>query len=108
QYTQQDARHRACKSEHPTAPQPTARLFASYPDVNKYSESNNLSAVKKEYNHINHLEKFNYRNGLGKPEGLVAHQTANSSSTISGEINWMSSNHRNAFVHAFVDGSRII
>src|SRR5699024_22608 len=108
QYIPEAWRDGKFESEHPNETQPKASLFANYPNVNKYIESNTLSAAKIEYNHINHLTKFNYRNGFGKPEGIVAHETANSSSTISGEINWMSSNHRNAFVHAFVDGSRII
>jgi len=108
QYIPEAWRDGEFKSEHPDEPQPKARLFANYPDVNKYIESNNLSVAKIEYNHINHLTKFNYRNGYGKPEGLVAHETANNKSTISGEISWMSSNHINAFVHAFIDGSRII
>src|SRR5699024_8660188 len=55
-----------------------------------------------------HLTKFNYRNGYGKPEGVVAHETANNNSTITGEISYMSRNHKNAFVHAFIDNSRII
>ena len=36
------------------------------------------------------------------------HDTANDNSTIEGEINYMRNNYTNAFVHAFVDGNRII
>jgi bifunctional autolysin len=46
------------------------------------------------------------RNGVGKPEGIVVHDTANDNSTIEGEINYMRNNYTNAFVHAFVDGNR--
>ena len=108
QYVPEAWREGEFKSEHPEAPKSRISLFSTYPDVNKYIESNNLKAPKIEYNHISHLTKFPYRNGYGKPEGVVAHETANNSSTITGEISYMSRNHRNAFVHAFVDGSRII
>ena len=46
--------------------------------------------------------------GVGKPEGIVVHDTANDNSTIDGEINYMKNNYNSAFVHAFVDGNRII
>lgn len=108
QYIPKAWREGKFESEHPDEPKNDAGLFTNYPDVNKYIASNNLSAPKIEYNHISHLTKFNYRNGNGKPEGLVAHETANSNSTITSEINYMSNNHENAFVHAFIDGSRII
>ncbi|EJE43097.1 N-acetylmuramoyl-L-alanine amidase family protein, partial [Staphylococcus epidermidis] len=49
-----------------------------------------------------------YRNGVGRPEGIVVHDTANDRSTINGEISYMKNNYQNAFVHAFVDGDRII
>src|SRR5699024_5703941 len=43
-----------------------------------------------------------------RPEGVVAHETANDSSTIRGEINYMTRNYNNAFVHAFVDHNNVI
>lgn len=108
QYIPEAWRDGKFESEHSDEPENNARLFANYPDVNKYIESNNLSAPNFEFNHINHLTKFNYRNGNGKVEGVVAHETANNNSVITGEISHMSNNHKNAFVHAFIDGSRII
>lgn len=53
---------------------------------------------------------FGYRNGVGKPEGVVVHETANSSSTIDGEVSYMMNNWGSiySYVHAFVDHSRII
>lgn len=86
----------------------SASLFANYPDVNNYILSKNLPTAKKEVNHKNFFTKFNYRKGFGKVEGVVAHETANNNSTITQEIAYMSRNHKNAFVHAFVDHSRII
>lgn len=45
---------------------------------------------------------------MGKVEGVVAHETANNRSTILSEIKYMSRNHKNVFVHAFVDHNRVI
>lgn len=97
------------ESEHPESeaePETQASLNAIYPDVNNYIKS--MLPATIEYQHINHLTKFNYRGGYGAVEGVVAHETANDSSTITGEISWMKRNHRNAFVHAFIDHNRII
>ncbi|HDT9826813.1 TPA: GW domain-containing glycosaminoglycan-binding protein [Listeria monocytogenes] len=87
---------------------PLLRATTGYPDVNAYIKSNKFSTAKIEKQLKSHFPKFNYRNGYGKPEGIVIHETANNSSTITGEINYMSTNYNNAFVHAFVDKSRII
>ncbi|WP_077623404.1 GW dipeptide domain-containing protein [Sediminibacillus massiliensis] len=78
----------------------------SYPDVNSYIS--NLPVANVEYQFKNFFTQFNYRNGFGKVEGVVAHETANDYSTITSEISYMSQNHRNAFVHAFVDDERVI
>src|SRR5690625_811358 len=108
QYVPEDWRNGKFESEHPEEEQSRASTFASYPNVNNYIKSNKLAAHKVEKNHISNITKFNYRNGYGKPEGVVAHETANNNSTITGEISYMSRNHKNAFVHAFIDNSRII
>ncbi|WP_117168450.1 GW dipeptide domain-containing protein [Paraliobacillus sediminis] len=81
-------------------------MRVSYPDVNSYI--NNLSVAKTEYDYKSVFERFNYRNGFGAVEGVVAHETANDKSTINSEIAYMTRNHENAFVHAFVDDQRII
>lgn len=39
----------------------------------------------------------------GKPTMIVLHDTANPTSTVAGERNFMSNNYRNAFYHAIVD-----
>ena len=80
----------------------------TYPKVNDYITSKKLIPAKVEYDHKSIFTKFNYRNGYGEVEGVVAHETANNNSTITGEIAYMSKNHRSAFVHAFADGSRVI
>ncbi|MCE3401186.1 GW dipeptide domain-containing protein, partial [Staphylococcus aureus] len=69
---------------------------------------NNLKAPKIEEDYTSYFPKYAYRNGVGRPEGIVVHDTANDRSTINGEISYMKNNYQNAFVHAFVDGDRII
>jgi|GEM_PF-4437816 len=61
-----------------------------------------------EYSYIDGTYKAHYRNGYARPEGIVAHETANQNSTIHGEIGYMTRNKDNAFVHAFVDADHII
>jgi internalin B len=87
---------------------PRLSAKAAYPNVNDYINNNNLKSVSIQYEYKTFFEKFNYRNGYGAVEGVVAHETANNNSTIRSEINFMSTNHENAFVHAFVDDSNII
>ncbi|MBC1509932.1 GW domain-containing glycosaminoglycan-binding protein, partial [Listeria sp. FSL L7-1515] len=87
---------------------PLLRATSGYPNVNSYITTNKFSTASIEKQLKSQFPKFNYRNGYGKPEGIVIHETANNSSTITGEISYMSSNYNNAFVHAFVDKSRII
>ncbi|QTY15974.1 peptidoglycan recognition protein family protein [Virgibacillus pantothenticus] len=77
-----------------------------FPDVNTYIKNMKSPSVQSE--HKSMFEKFNYRNGYGAVEGVVAHETANDNSTIFGEISYITRNHENAFVHAFVDHERVI
>jgi len=52
-----------------------------------------------------------YRKGVGKPEGVVIHDTANDNSTIYNEISYMQNNWSTStysYVHAFVDANHII
>ncbi|MGY0691319.1 S-layer homology domain-containing protein [Virgibacillus sp. FSP13] len=82
------------------------RAQKAYPNVNDYILSHNLPTAAVEYDHISKLPQFGYR--YGRPEGVVAHETANNSSTITQEITYMKRNYQNAFVHAYVDNSRVI
>ncbi|MFD1363699.1 peptidoglycan recognition protein family protein [Lentibacillus salinarum] len=84
----------------------TFSIMSVYPDVNDYID--NMDPVNVAYEHNSDFTEFNYRNGHGAVEGVVAHETANSHSTIRNEIDYMSRNHHNAFVHAFVDHNNII
>ncbi|EUJ39645.1 autolysin, amidase [Listeria weihenstephanensis FSL R9-0317] len=94
------------------APIPDRRMLlnakATYPNVNNYIKSNNFANAKLSSQIQSQFTKFNYRNGNGKPEGVVLHETANPNSTIQNEIDYMSRNWENAFVHTFVDKGNII
>ncbi|MFQ3904576.1 hypothetical protein ABLV94_00635 [Staphylococcus sp. Mo2-7] len=74
--------------------------------LNNYIRNNNFQAPNYEQDIASYLPQYNYR--YGKPEGIVLHETANDNSTITGEINYMKNNYNSAFVHAYIDGNRII
>jgi bifunctional autolysin len=74
--------------------------------INDYIRSKNYAVPKYEEDIASYLPKYSYRNG--KPEGIVMHDTANDNSTIQGEVNYMKNNYNSAFVHAYVDGNRVI
>lgn len=109
QYVPKDWRDGKFESEHPEEQTSNNRNILTrqaYPDVNNYIK--NITPAEVEFNHKNVFPEFNYRSGFGKPEGVVAHETSNPNSTITSEINYMTKNYNNAFVHAFVDHSHII
>jgi len=111
QYIPEGWRDGIVESEHPEEDQPNQSIMGakkSFPNVNNYIQSKKFSTAKVNYSHNSDFTKFNYRNGFGKVEGVVAHETANSRSNIAGEIAYMSRNHKNAFVHAFVNHDQII
>ena len=99
----------ALKSEIPIdsiyAPLPKVQKIT--PNVNSYIESNNFSPVAIQKQYKSQFPKFGYRGGVGAGEGIVIHETANPDSTITSEINYMSKNYENAFVHSFVDSNNI-
>ncbi|WP_275590183.1 MULTISPECIES: GW dipeptide domain-containing protein [unclassified Mammaliicoccus] len=76
--------------------------------INNQIRSNNYAVPNYVEDFSSHIPKIPYRNGVGKPEGVIAHETANPNSTIHGEIAYMKNNYENAFVHAFVDDNNII
>ncbi len=92
--------------EEPSLKAAATNTLAAYPNVNNYIASKNFYTAKVETDHKWIFPKMEYR--YGQPEGVVAHETANDYSTITGEISYMTTNYKNAFVHAFVDQSRII
>ncbi len=76
--------------------------------VNSYISSQKIGHATITKSIWSGFPKYKYRNGVGKPEGVVVHETANSTSTIYGEIAYMKAHYSNAFVHSFVDASRIV
>ena len=76
-------------------------------NINKYIAQKGFKPAKiTEEARIGSLPKYSYKSG--KYVGVVVHETANPNSNIYGEINYMYGHYYNAFVHAFVDGNRII
>ncbi|QJF24689.1 glucosaminidase domain-containing protein [Mammaliicoccus vitulinus] len=76
--------------------------------TNSQIRSNNYAVPRYVEDFSSHIPKIPYRHGVGKPEGIIAHETANPNSTIQGEIAYMKNNYQSAFVHAFVDDKNII
>jgi N-acetylmuramoyl-L-alanine amidase CwlA/outer membrane biosynthesis protein TonB len=108
QYIPVDWREGVEEEESESSSEPRFSAKSSYPNVNNWIKNNTSSAVAIRYEHKTQFPKFNYRYGRGAVEGVVAHETANSNSTIRSEINYMNINYNNAFVHAFVDHGNII
>ncbi|WKA54023.1 peptidoglycan recognition protein family protein [Planococcus shixiaomingii] len=98
--------HGHAEGEHEEAPAGAVSRASVYPNVNDYIATKKFTTAKTEYDYKSVFPKMSYR--YGKVEGVVAHETANDSSTITGEISYMTRNYQNAFVHAFVDHQRII
>ncbi|WP_165980614.1 N-acetylmuramoyl-L-alanine amidase [Macrococcus carouselicus] len=88
-----------------TASTTTATAPAS---INDYILSQNYVVPTYKQDFAPELPQLAYRNGAAKPEGVVAHETANPTSTIYGEVAYMKNNWQNAFVHAFIDDNEII
>lgn len=86
----------------------TTTAHAASSAVNNYISSQKIKPAKVTKTIWSGFPKNAYRHGVGKPEGVVVHETANPSSTIYNEIAYMKAHYNNAFVHSFVDASRII
>lgn len=76
--------------------------------INDYIRNQDYSVPTYEEDFTSYFPKYGYRNGVGNPEGIIVHDTANDSSNIDGEINFMKNNYQSAFVHGFIDGNRIV
>lgn len=76
--------------------------------VNNYVYRNHLKPSPITYQIDRHLPRIPYRHGVGHPEGVIVHETANPNSNIHGEVSFMKHDWRNAFVHSFVDNHHII
>ena len=76
--------------------------------INDYIRKQNYTVPTYEEDFSSYFPKYGYRNGVGRPEGIVVHDTANPNSTIDGEISYMKRNYQSAFVHGFINDQRII
>lgn len=106
QLTPEDLKLHNKVAEHNTV---EARTFANraYQDVNTYIANNNIKPAQIVQDaRMNNLPKYNYKSG--KFIGVVIHETANPSSTIDGEVNYMYNNYNSAFVHAYASSDKII
>ncbi|GAA3189116.1 peptidoglycan recognition protein family protein [Lentilactobacillus kefiri] len=74
--------------------------------VNHYIYSNHLQPAKVTKSIWSGFPTNKYSSG--NPNGVVVHETGNPNSTIYGEIAYMKKNYQNAFVHSYVDASRVI
>lgn len=84
------------RSISPTALDSVNQQIISYP----------LAKITQDY--APEFPRFGYADGVGRPRGLVIHETANPSSTIFNEIAYMRGNWQNAFTQVFVDQNNII
>lgn len=78
--------------------------------VNDYIAQNNIRPVGIEYRQGTFNRWFGYKNGVGKPEGIVVHETATPGATAENEVAFFNNNWKrlSTYVHAFVDANKII
>ncbi|QBO37440.1 hypothetical protein EQG49_03025 [Periweissella cryptocerci] len=92
-----------------TPPAPAVVTIDSSNQINKYIQANHFKQPAKITSSIwSGFPKNKYTTSNAKPNGVVVHETANPTSTITGEISYMKAHYTNAFVHSFVDDNNII
>lgn len=101
--TAQPAQTTTYSAPKPSLPKYTPKVNSS---INDYIRKQNYKVPTYEQDYSSNIPKYSYR--YGKPEGIVIHDTANENSTLNNEVAYMKNNWRNAFVHGFVDGNRIV
>ncbi|ERL64550.1 Atl [Schleiferilactobacillus shenzhenensis LY-73] len=96
--------------QHAAGPTATHHAVQAATDINAYIAAQGFANPAITTYATTFTKGFAYRNGVGRPEGIVIHETANPNSTIDNEIAYMQREWMTnyAYVHAFVDGSRII
>lgn len=58
--------------------------------------------------HVQGLPQYAYSTANQRPDCIVMHDTGNDSSTIDGEVSYMSRNFNDAFVHMWVNADKIV
>lgn len=88
----------------------THEVQASNVWVNDYIKLNNIKPVQIEYQKGTFDRYFGYRNGVGRPEGIVIHETATPNVGAQQYVNSFNNNwpRLQTYVHAFTDADRII
>lgn len=87
---------------------PVSVCGSKYPAINTYIKQHHWGARNVEKQWKSAFPHYPYKDGKGKPRGVVVHETANPTSTINSEIAYMTKHYQNAFVHSFVDHSRVV
>lgn len=78
--------------------------------VNQYITNNNIKPVGIENREGTFNRWSGYRNGVGRPEGVMIHETATPNATAEAEVSYFNRNWPvlQTYVHAFVDANKII
>jgi len=78
--------------------------------INDYINKNNIQPVAIQYRTGTFTQWFGYENGVGKPEGVVIHETATPGATAENEVTYFNREWPNiqTYVHAFVDDKEIL
>lgn len=88
----------------------TQTVKAESSAINDYINNHNIQPVSISYENGTFDQWFGYENGVGKPEGVVIHETATPGATARDEVTYFNREWKNAqtYVHAFVDNNEII
>lgn len=91
-------------------PQSTAQEVQASEWVNSYIQSQNIKPVSIENRGGTFNRFFGYAHGVGKPEGVLIHDTATPGATAENEVAYFNRSWKTnqTYVHAFVDGNKII
>lgn len=78
--------------------------------VNDYIADQGIQPVSIQFREGTFNEWIPYENGVGKPEGVVVHETATPGATAEDEVSYFNNNWPTieTYVHAFVDANEII
>lgn len=78
--------------------------------INDYINANNIQPVSIQYRTGTFNKYFGYENGVGKPEGVVIHETATPGASAEDEVSYFSWSWptTQTYVHAFVDDKEIL
>ncbi len=78
--------------------------------INNYITQQGIKPVTIQYREGTFNKWIPYENGVGKPEGVVVHETATPGATAEAEVSYFNNNWQTiqTYVHAFVDNTSII